>query len=99
MLDAIQFRFGLDAQRSQELLKLAETEHTESTDYFQFTRLINDHYDAKQKIELVEDLWRVAFSDGELDKYEEHVIRRLADLIHVSHKDFIAAKHRTKGRG
>jgi uncharacterized tellurite resistance protein B-like protein len=99
LLDAIRLRFGLDGQRSRELVRLAAAEHAESTDYFQFTSLINDHYEPRQKIKLVEDLWRVAFADGQLDKYEEHVIRRLADLLHVSHKDFIAAKHRIKKNG
>lgn len=94
LTNAVHLRFGLDEHRSQELIKLAKREHAESTDYFQFTRLINDHYDPIQKVGLVEDLWRVAFADGVLDKYEEHVIRRLSDLIHVSHKDFIAAKYR-----
>jgi uncharacterized tellurite resistance protein B-like protein len=94
LLETIRDRFGLDARSSSELIRLAEAEHAESTDYFQFTSLINDHYHPNQKLRIVEDLWRVAFADGQLHNYEEHVIRRLADLIHVSHKDFIAAKHR-----
>jgi len=96
LLQAVQQRFGLDAEASHELLELAETEHDESTDYFQFTSLINDQYQPRQKIRLVEDLWRIAFADGSLDKYEEHVIRRLAELLHVSHRDFIATKHRVR---
>jgi uncharacterized tellurite resistance protein B-like protein len=94
LLHAIHHQFGLDAKEANALIKLAESEHAESTDYFQFTSLINQHHSPQRKIKIVEDLWRVAFADGELHKYEEHVIRRLADLIHVSHKDFIAAKHR-----
>ena len=45
---------------------------------------------------LIENLWRIAFADGELHHYEEHVIRRIAGLIHVSHMDFIAAKLRAE---
>ncbi|MBV2123299.1 MAG: TerB family tellurite resistance protein, partial [Candidatus Thiodiazotropha sp. (ex Ctena orbiculata)] len=48
----------------------------------------------EQKIQIIESLWQVAFADRQLHHYEEHVIRRLADLIHVSHGDFISAKHR-----
>ncbi len=91
---AILDHFGLGAEETDALIKLAEAEHVESTDYFQFTRLINEHYSPQQKIKIVEDLWRVAFADGVLHDHEEHVIRRLTDLIHVPHKDFIAAKHR-----
>ncbi len=86
--------FALSPEEAETLLTLAQAEHRASTDYFQFTRLINQHYTAQQKVELVESLWHVAFADGELHRYEEHVIRRLADLLYVSHTDFIAAKHR-----
>jgi uncharacterized tellurite resistance protein B-like protein len=94
LLQVIHNHFGLDAKRAIALVKLAEAEHADATDYFQFTNLINRHYNPQQKIQVIEELWRVAYADKKLDKIEEHVIRRLADLIHVSHKDFIAAKHR-----
>lgn len=97
LLDAVQNHFGLDDDEANELIALAETEHAESTDYFQFTSLINKFYSREQKIKVIEALWKIAFADQELHKYEEHVIRRLADLIHVPHKDFIAAKHRVLG--
>ena len=90
----VQAQFELTPQEAADLINHAQVEHAESTDYFQFTRLINQHYSMAQKIGLVESLWRVAFADHKLHRYEEHVIRRLSDLIHVSHKDFIAAKHR-----
>ncbi|PVV16350.1 MAG: hypothetical protein B6D77_01070 [gamma proteobacterium symbiont of Ctena orbiculata] len=94
ILNAIQKQFGLNRVSAEQLIALAKQEHDESTDYFQFTRLINEHYSAEQKVKVMEAFWRVAFADQELHHYEEHVIRRLADLIHVSHMDFIAAKHR-----
>ncbi len=86
--------FALEESEANELVALAQKEHTDSTDYFQFTRLINNNYNETQKIALIENLWKIAYADNELDKYEEHVIRRIADLIYVSHKDFIATKHR-----
>jgi uncharacterized tellurite resistance protein B-like protein len=94
ILNAVQKQFGLSRVSAEQLIALAKQEHDESTDYFQFTRLINEHYSAQQKIKVVEAFWQVAFADKELHHYEEHVIRRLADLIHLSHSDFIAAKHR-----
>lgn len=94
LLASLHKLFGIDQQEASTLLELAEQEHAQSTDYFQFTSLINRSYTPEQKIRIVEALWRVAFADNELHSYEEHVIRRMADLIHVSHKDFIAAKHR-----
>lgn len=99
LLDAVQNHFGLDDDEAGELIALAEAEHAESTDYFQFTSLINKTYTHEQKIKVIEALWKIAFADQELHKYEEHVIRRLADLIHVPHKDFIATKHRVLNAG
>ncbi len=94
ILEIVRRTFGLDDAEAETLLELAQSEHQASTDYFQFTRLINEHYAPEQKRSLIEGLWQVAFADGRLDRYEEHVIRRLADLLYVSHGDFIAAKHR-----
>jgi len=70
----------------------AEKASANSASLYDFTQRINQHCDYKQKIVLVEGLWKIAYADGELDKYEEHIIRRIADLIHVSHRDFIQAK-------
>lgn len=94
IIEIVKRGFGLDDREADTLVSLAEAEHQASTDYFQFTRLINEHYTAEQKVGLIESLWRVAFADGELHHYEEHVIRRLSDLLYVGHGDFIAAKHR-----
>ena len=94
LLTAVSDHFGLTQSEADGLIALAIAEHTDSTDYYQFTRLINDHYDQMQKIAMIEMLWRVAFADGQLHKYEEHVIRRLAGLLHVPHREFIASRHR-----
>lgn len=88
--------FDLDQEEANELIELARQEHAESTDYFQFTSLINQNYSAAQRVELIENLWKVAFADKVLDKHEIHVIRRIADLIHVPHSDFIASKLRVE---
>ena len=88
--------FKLSDHEAETLISMAEQEHRESTDYFQFTRLINRNYTAEQKIQLVESLWKIAYADEVLHRYEEHVIRRLSDLIHVPHNEFIAAKHRVE---
>lgn len=77
-----------------ELYQLAQEEKQEATDYHQFTRLIAEHYDQDKKVHLVELLWRVAFADAELDKYEEQMVRKICDLIYVSHKDYLQTKLR-----
>jgi uncharacterized tellurite resistance protein B-like protein len=96
LVAAVRDHFHLTPDEAQELLHMAEAEHADSTDYFQFTRLINQHYSPPQKVALIEALWQVALADQKLHRYEEHVIRRLADLLYVPHVDFIAARHRVE---
>ena len=92
---AVLDHFGLEQSEAMELLELAEAERAESTDYFQFTSLINDSYTLEQKISLVELLWQIAYANEELHKYEEHLVRKLSNLLHVPHSAFIAAKLKT----
>lgn len=88
--------FGLDADETEALVALAEQEANEATSLYQFTSLINRQFSADQKAHVVELLWQVAYADGRLDKYEEHLVRKIADLIHVPHSTFIQAKHKAK---
>jgi len=91
---ALYQHFGLDRQEIDSILSLAEQEAEESHDYYQFTSLINNNFSQEQKIEVIESLWRIAYADKELNKYEEHLLRKVAGLIYVAHRDFIAAKLR-----
>jgi len=97
--DALQTRFGLDAAQVGTLMALAAEEAKQATDYFQFTSLINRHFSREQKIEVVENLWQVAFADGHLDAHEQHFMRKIADLLYISHADYVAAKQRARGTG
>ena len=80
-----------DAEVSQ-LIELAEDASDEAHDLFSFTRLINKHYAYSAKRQLVKNLWEVAFSDGRVDAFEEHIIRRISGLVHLANEDFIRAK-------
>ena len=79
-----------------EIVELAEAEANQATSLYEFTRLINDEYDYADKLGLIEKMWRIAFSDEQLDKYEDHLIRKISDLIYVSHGDFIKCKLKIK---
>ena len=63
-----------------------------------FTRIVHATFSDAEKIRLFECLWHVALGDGRLDKYEEHMLRRIADLLYVSHRDFIRTKHTVQKR-
>ena len=75
-----------------ELVVAAENRVDEATSLYEFTRVINDHYGAAQKVQLIGAMWTVAYADGHLGKYEEHLIRQVAELTYVPHQDYIRSK-------
>jgi uncharacterized tellurite resistance protein B-like protein len=94
VLGSVRLKFGLSAAEAQELLALAESQSREAHDIYQFTSKIDASFSPEQKVRLIEELWRAAHADSVLHAYEEHLIRRVADMLHLSHSQFIAAKLR-----
>ncbi len=88
--------YKVDEQDIEELINESKKKVSESTSLYEYTRLINDLCDYEDKIKLISNLWSIAFADQHLDKYEEYLIRKISDLLHVSHKDFIQQKLLTK---
>jgi len=81
IIQASMYKFGIHRREADELLQLATAELEDATDYHQFTSLINRGFDLPHKLQIIEFLWQVAYADGRLDMYEEHVVRKIADLI------------------
>jgi len=96
VLRAVRTKFGLSAEDAETLIGLAEQEARNATDYYQFTSLINKHFSNQQKVRLVENLWQVAYADANLSVYEDHLVRKIANLLYLSHREFIAAKLRAR---
>ncbi len=84
--------FAIDDHQFAGILSETQTLHDESVGLHQFTTALNDFLDPNKKYEIVSALWRIAYADEQLDILEEHIIRRISDLLYVSHKDFIRAK-------
>ncbi|GAA61646.1 hypothetical protein P20652_3535 [Pseudoalteromonas sp. BSi20652] len=84
--------FNLTDSEVEELTTNAASSLDGAIDYFQFSKQINEHCSAAQRIEIIELLWRLAYADGEIDPQEDYVIRKVAGLLYVTHTDFIAAK-------
>ncbi len=89
-------QFGLAPAESRELIELATQEVRQSASLYQFTDLIDRHFSLEQKRSMLEMLWRLAFADGHKDKYEEYLVRKVADLIHLSHRDFIQTRFKVE---
>jgi uncharacterized tellurite resistance protein B-like protein len=97
--ETLQSFFRLGPQETAALQGLAEQTAEQAASYHEFTALLNKRFGRPEKIRVIECLWEVAYADDRLDKYEEHFVRKIADLLHVAHKDFIAAKHRVLDQG
>lgn len=92
LLTLLELKFSLPHDQVIELAELAKSESADSTSLHQFTQLINRDCTEGEKFELIKAMWEVAYTDNVLNKYEEYVIRKVAELIYVSHSDFIRAK-------
>ena len=84
--------YDLRRDEAADLVARAEAAAEESVSLYEFTRPLNESLSPAGKVEIVEMLWRVAFADGRLDKYEEHQVRKTAELLYVPHRRFIRAK-------
>lgn len=85
---------SIPADELDEIINTARQDVEKSISLHEQIRQINTGFSREQKISLIEHMWRIAYADGDLDKYEEYTIRQLADLIYVDHKEFIQAKLR-----
>lgn len=92
MRSAVKTTMNIDDGTADALIDMAQQESEQSTSLYQFTRLINDHYSPQQKKKLVTALWMIAYADGHIDKYEEHYLRNLVDLLYIPHSVFIQTK-------
>jgi len=98
LLRLLESTFQLDTEKLEEIVVLAEEESHKSTSLYEFTSLINADYGYEERVQLVENLWKLAFADQHLDRHEDHLIRKVADLIHVRHSDFIRTKLSVKAQ-
>lgn len=96
VMRAVREKFNLSEQEAQAIFNLAEQEVRTANDYYQFTSLINRRFDQQHKQHIIELMWRVAYADSELAAHENHVLRRIAELLHITHADYIAAKMRAR---
>lgn len=85
-------RFDLPADCIGDLLDLARTDRKQSVDLWQFTSYINRYFSPEEKRSVMEDVWRIILLDGKLDKHEDYYAHKLANLLHLTHEQMIAAK-------
>ena len=96
LLKLLRNTFDLDDESLAALESLAAERSSDAVSLHEFTRVIVDACEPEERCQLVGLMWQVAFSDDHLDKYEEHLIRKVADLLYVSHSDLMRMKHQAK---
>jgi uncharacterized tellurite resistance protein B-like protein len=92
MKKALKEVLGINTDNANKLLKIAEGHSQSNTSLQPFTRLINDEFDVEKKKQLMKAMWQIAYADGNLDKYEEHYLRKISALLYIPHSQFIQQK-------
>lgn len=81
---------------ARAILDNARSQADDATSLYEFTGQLNNLLDQAGKRRILESIWRVAFADGRIDKYEEHMIRRMADLLHLNHREYMESRYRAE---
>lgn len=84
--------YGLDGAALDQLLTEARSRARQSVSLHDYVQTLNHSLDADGKRRLIAMLWQVALADGRIDKYEEHLLRRLVDLLYIPMADYIQAR-------
>jgi len=95
---ALRIAYALTAPQIDTLIERATREDEQQVSFYPHVAVVNEVCSPAQKATIVEQLWRVAFADGRLDKYEENYLRKLCDLIHVPHRVFLQTRHRVEAQ-
>ena len=97
ILKILKERFQMSDAEVAQLIERGQQASRTANDLHQFTSRINRELDRNEKVRIIEYMWQVAYADGYISAHENHLMRRLVDLLHVSHGDNIAAKMRAQG--
>jgi uncharacterized tellurite resistance protein B-like protein len=96
VIATLRTRFARGADELERLVELDEQAVKTIYDYHRFTSSINGHFTHPQKISIIENMWQVAYADMHLDAHENHLIGKIANLLHVTQVEYIGAKMRAK---
>ncbi len=89
--------FELSSEEARDLLLRARAANDKAVCLFDFTRALHESLDELQKHEVIRLLWTVANSDDNLNKYEDYLVRKVAELLYVSPSDVVRIKHQVLG--
>jgi uncharacterized tellurite resistance protein B-like protein len=93
---ALTQQFDLSEHEIDEVMSSSIAQHDESVGLYGFTRTLVEAWEEPARFDLVVKLWQLALADDKLDRFEEHMIRKIAELLYVSHQRFIEAKQQAR---
>jgi len=96
ILSTITKDYHVENKHAAAILDAADEELKGKLDLWQFTNLINRNYTHEEKIKIIEMIWYIAYTDGRLDKHEDSLVHKLADLLHLTHRQLIDTKMRVR---
>ena len=83
---------NLSKEKAIWLNNEAQNLHKDTNCLRKYIKLINENYTKEEKMKLINIAWKIARADDEIDKYEEHRIRKISELLYLDHADFIKEK-------
>ncbi len=92
LLNILKDKYQLSPQYADAIMREADRELDESVDLWQFANLINQNFSIAEKIEIIENLWRIVYVDGKMEAHERYLMNKLSNLLRLSHDQLIAAK-------
>ena len=95
-LNLIETHFDLTPEEAAQLVNLANEKAEDLISVHEFTQLLHQHLDDDEKAHVIALLWQIAYADGRLDKYEDSLVLKISDLIHVSRGRVMRLKHDAK---
>jgi len=93
VLELVESHFGVTGIEAAELIDVASDKAENLTSAFEFTQVLHKHLDEAEKSRIVSLLWQIAYADGRLDKYEDSLVLKISDLLHVSRGRVMRLKH------
>jgi uncharacterized tellurite resistance protein B-like protein len=92
----LQTHFDLTEEETLLLVEEAAQKADHSVSLQEFTRLLHENLSEKEKHSVIEMLWLIALADDHLDKHEDYVVRKVAELLYVTHGDLIRIRNEVK---
>jgi len=94
--ETLEERYNLSQQEAEELIDVAEQTRQKSLDLWSFTNRINETQSEADRRQIMEEIWRIIYADGKLDQHEDYLVKKMANLLRLRHKDMIEAKLKVK---